>query len=69
MQRKINKAKKYSNEQERFVLYDDIIEIHSEHGIRTIKQIDGNYICDCDFYNENGTCSHIMSVIIAKIDK
>ena len=63
MQRKINKAKRYSDKQERFVLFNDRIEIHSEHGIRTIKQIDGNYICDCDFYNENGTCSHIMATI------
>ena len=63
MQRKINKAKGYSDEQERFVLFDDRIEIHSEHGLRTIKQIDGNYVCDCDFYKENGTCSHIIAVI------
>lgn len=63
MQRKINKAIRYSGERERFILFDDKIEIHSEHGIRTIKIVSGNYVCDCDFYKENGTCSHIMAAI------
>lgn len=63
MQRKINKAKRYSVEPERFAQFDDKIEIHSEHGIRTIKIVNGNYVCDCDFYKENGTCSHIMVAI------
>ena len=63
MQRKITKAKKYSEEKDRFIILDDSIEVHSEHGIRTIKNNNGNYICDCDFYLQNGTCSHIMAII------
>ena len=69
MQRKIKKAKKYSNEKEIFIILDDKIEVHSEHGIRTVKVINGNYSCNCDFYQENGTCSHIMSVINSNIRK
>ena len=62
-QRKIAKAKKYSTELERFELLDDRIIIHSEHGTRTIKKVDDKYICDCEFYQKNHTCSHIISII------
>ena len=67
MQRKVDKAKRYSTEMERFIPFDDRIEIHSEHGTRTIRIINGDYTCDCDFYQENGTCSHIMAVINSNI--
>ena len=67
MQRKVDKAKRYSTEMERFIPFDDRIEIHSEHGTRTIRIINGDYTCDCDFYQENGTCSHIMAAINSNI--
>lgn len=63
LQRKINKAKRYSNELDRFEVLDNKIEIHSEHGVRTITLDNDNYSCDCEFYKENGTCSHIISSI------
>lgn len=66
MQRKINKAKRYSTEKNRFIKVDDGIEVHSEHGIRKIKEENGNYTCDCDFYKKEGTCSHIMAYINLK---
>ena len=65
MQRKINKALKYSNEMDRFVILDDCIEVHSEHGIRTIRK--EKLICDCDYFKTNGTCSHIMALVNSNI--
>jgi nucleoside-triphosphatase len=62
-QRKIEKAKKYSTELDRFELLDDKIIIHSEHGTRTIKKENDKYVCDCEFYQKNHTCSHIMAII------
>lgn len=62
-QRKIAKAKKYSTEPERFELLDDKFIIHSEHGTRTIKKDNDKYVCDCEFYQTNRTCSHIMAII------
>ena len=59
---KKKKKKKYSTEMERFELLDDRIIIHSEHGTRT-KKVDDKYICDCEFYQKNHTCSHIISII------
>ena len=63
LQRKIEKAKRYSGELERFELLDDRIIIHSEHGTRTVKKVDDKYVCDCEFYQENHTCSHIIAII------
>lgn len=63
LQRKIEKALKYSTENHRFNIVDNKIIINSEHGTRTIKRENNKFICDCDFYKENGTCSHILTVI------
>ena len=63
LQRKIEKAKRYSGELERFEVLDDRIIIHSEHGTRTVKKEDDKYVCDCEFYQTNHTCSHIMAII------
>lgn len=62
-QRKITKAKRYSKEQERFQIFDDKVVANTEHGIRTIKKDNDKYICDCEFYNKNNTCSHIITII------
>ena len=67
MQRKIEKAKRYSKELDRFVASRDSIIINSEHGTRTIKKEDGKYVCDCEFCKEHNTCSHIMAIINANI--
>ena len=63
LQRKIEKAKRYSAEIDRFEMLDDKIIIHSEHGTRTIKREDDKYVCDCEFYQTNHTCSHIIAII------
>ena len=63
LQGKIEKAKRYSFESDRFELLDDRIIIHSEHGTRTVKIEDDKYVCDCEFYQTNHTCSHIIAII------
>lgn len=63
LQRKVAKAKRYSLEKDRFKVMDNKIFINSEHGIRTIIKENDKYICDCDFYNKNKTCSHIITII------
>ena len=62
-QRKIMKAKIYMNEIDRFVANGNLITIHSEHGVRTVECKEDGYVCDCSYFKENGTCSHIISVI------
>ena len=63
LQRKIEKAKRYSSELERFELLDDRIIIHSEHEKRTVKKEKDKYTCDCELYQKYHTCSHIMAII------
>ena len=63
LNKKILKAKKYSNEKERFKVFDNHVEIIGEHDLRTVKKENNNYTCDCEFYKENGTCSHIIATI------
>ena len=64
LSRKIEKAKKYSKEMERFNVLENHIEIKSEHGLRIVRKVNDNYICDCEFYKENGTCSHVIAAIL-----
>lgn len=65
-QKKIAKAKKYIMEPERFECVDNKTIINSEHGVRTVIFENNRYSCDCEYYKENGTCSHIISTIMRK---
>lgn len=55
---KIEKAKKYSSEPDRFTKKETIIELRSEHGTRTLSLNEGSWTCDCDFYKKYQICSH-----------
>ena len=63
-QSKIQKAKRYILEPERFTFKGNKTIITSEHGIRTVVYENNRYNCDCEYYKEKGTCSHIISTII-----
>lgn len=62
-QRKVEKALRYSLEDTRFELSDNRVIVNSEHGVRTISKENDRFICDCDYYKECGTCSHIMAIL------
>jgi nucleoside-triphosphatase len=60
---KIDKSKRYVSEKERFVIIGtDHVEMKSEHSTRTLKKIENHWTCSCDFYPEEGICSHSMAV-------
>ncbi|MBQ6478672.1 MAG: hypothetical protein IJI44_04800 [Erysipelotrichaceae bacterium] len=61
---KIELALKYRNEKERYEYNGDRIVLHSEHGIRTITANEEGYHCTCEYYAQNGICSHILSLLI-----
>ena len=63
LKRKIEKAKRYCTERERFRVFDNYVEVRGDHGIRIVKKENNNYTCNCDFYMEHGTCSHIIATI------
>ena len=64
-QTKIQKAKKYILNKDRFVDNGNKIVISSDHGARVVTKLnDGGYSCSCDYFKMKGTCSHIMACII-----
>lgn len=65
-QRKIQKARRYVLEPERFISEGNKTIINSEHGTRTVIHENGKYICNCEYYKVNGTCSHIIATIMKK---
>lgn len=59
---KINKAKLYISEPERFLVTRDKVIVNSKHGTRTVIINGDDLICDCNFYKKNAICSHTIAV-------
>lgn len=59
--KKIEKAKRYASEPERFKSENGIVELKSEHGLRKLLFKDGALSCDCDFFNKYQICSHAIA--------
>jgi hypothetical protein len=62
LERKQAKAEVYARQPERFTLRELRLDMRSTHGIRAISYVGGAWRCSCDFFQERGTCSHIMAV-------
>ena len=61
LHRKQEKAARYASEPERFHIRAIAIQVKSDHGTRTVT-LDGKRIsCDCIFFEQNDTCSHIIA--------
>lgn len=60
--KKIEKAKKYISEPERFMIQDSQAELRSEHGTRKLLFKNGKWQCDCDFSEQYNICSHIIAI-------
>jgi hypothetical protein len=67
---KIDKAKRYVREPERFSITSDQAQVHSDHGTRNLMKKDNQWICDCNFHQEHLVCSHIIALKeLNKIEK
>lgn len=62
LHQKREKAQKYASEPERFRILGISLSMKSNHDTRTLTFLDGDWKCTCDFYQETGTCSHIMAI-------
>ena len=60
--KKIEKAKRYCSEPERFTVSDGIVNIATDHGVRTLKKQGEQWGCNCDFFQEHSMCSHLMAL-------
>lgn len=59
--RKIEKAKRYSSEPNRFSINQKEVSITTDHGTRMLSKQTGEWMCNCDFFQENKVCSHTIA--------
>lgn len=60
--RKIEKAKLYISEPERFSKKGDFVYLKSDHATRRLRSIGGIWYCSCDFHKKKNICSHTIAV-------
>lgn len=60
--KKIEKARKYLSESERFTIKDSTAELKSEHALRKLMYENGEWKCDCEFFNQHAICSHSIAI-------
>jgi hypothetical protein len=59
---KIEKAKRYAAEPERFTFTQFSATVHGENSDHVVSYQDGIFHCDCGFFSTRQTCSHSMAM-------
>ena len=59
---KIRKAIRYSSDKDRFSIDSDLVTVRTDHGVRLLKKVDNKWNCSCDFFYDNGICSHLIAL-------
>ena len=59
--RKIEKAKNYIVQSDKFVRRGKDIELKSEHGTRILSKVVDNWKCNCNFFSRYNICSHVIA--------
>ena len=59
---KIQKAKRYAEERERFHFESFTVTIDGENNSHRVSLVDGKWDCDCDFFRNRGVCTHTMAL-------
>jgi len=61
---KIEKAKRYAEERERFQFSHFEVTMNGANNPHKVVYNEGNWNCDCDFFKTRGRCSHTMALEI-----
>jgi hypothetical protein len=61
---KIEKAKRYAQERKRIHFSTFTVTMDGENNPHTVRFENGNWHCDCDFFQTRGRCSHTMALEI-----
>ncbi len=61
---KIEKAKRYAQEKERFRFSDFCVVVSGENNPHTVTYSNQEFGCDCDFFKSRGRCCHTMALEI-----
>lgn len=59
---KIEKAKRYAQERERFEFRSFTVTVKGDNNAHDVQYVDGNWKCDCEFFQTRGRCVHTMSL-------
>jgi hypothetical protein len=59
---KIDKAKRYAKERNRIHFEALTVTFDGENNSHTIQYKNGDWQCNCDFFQNHGRCSHSMAL-------
>lgn len=59
---KIEKAKRYANQKDRIRFDSLTVTFSGENNPHLVKFNNGEWQCDCDFFQSRGRCSHTMAL-------
>ncbi|MDR3573340.1 MAG: SWIM zinc finger family protein [Anaerolineaceae bacterium] len=59
---KIEKAKRYAQERQRFHFSSFTVTMDGENNPHTVHYENNEWHCDCDFFHSRGRCSHTMAL-------
>jgi hypothetical protein len=59
---KIDKAKRYAQETNRFHFESLIVKIDGENNSHVVKYANNKWECDCDYFRSRGVCTHTLSL-------
>lgn len=60
--KKIDKARKYIKEPERFFVAENVVRLTSAHATRTLHKVNAEWECDCNFFVAYRICSHTIAL-------
>ena len=59
---KIQKSKQYASERERIKINTLSVTFQGQNNAHQVSFKDGNWTCDCDFFQTRERCSHTMAL-------
>ena len=59
---KIEKAKRYAQERERFEFHSFKVTVKGENNSHDVEYVNGDWKCDCEYFSTRGRCVHTMSL-------
>ncbi|MHB8575874.1 MAG: hypothetical protein ACYDCQ_11160 [Dehalococcoidia bacterium] len=59
---KIEKARRYAKERERFKISDLTVQVHGDNDAHEVALRGGRWSCSCDFFGGWNVCSHTMAM-------
>jgi hypothetical protein len=59
---KIEKAKRYAEERDRIHVNQLTVTFDGTNNPHTVRYENGQWSCDCDFFQTRGRCSHTMAL-------